>query len=120
MCYNVVNNLNVRREHVTIYRNTTDMDTSTEMVLVIEGMEEETAWVNGDYRDGSASDVGAEFARLQQSAEIVNRELDLTTAVYVLEHFHAVEDGADCDCAQWAQSHLPEIEFLSDNEYYAV
>lgn len=105
---------------MTIYRDTTDMDTSTEMVLVIEGMEEETVWIDGDYRDGSASDVGAEFARLQQSAEIVNRELDLTTAVYVLEHFHAVEDGAECECAQWAQSHLPEIEFLSDNEYYAV
>ena len=97
---------------MTIYRDTTDMDTSTEMVLVIEGVEEETVWIDGDY--------GAEFARLQQSAETVNRELDLSTAVYVLEHFHAVEDDTECECAQWAQSHLPGIEFLSDDEYYTV
>ena len=105
---------------MTIYRDTTDMDTSTEMVLVIEGMEEETVWLDGDYRDGSATNLQSEFNRLQKSAETVNRELDLSTAVYVLEHFHAVEDDTECECAQWAQSHLPGIEFLSDDEYYTV
>ena len=98
---------------MTIYRDTTDLDTSTEITLLIEGSEEETVWLDGDYRDGSATDIASEYNRLEQSAKTVNKELGLSTAVYVLEHFHSVEDASDertyCDCAQWAQDHSPHF-----------
>ena len=103
---------------MTIYRDTTDLDkrifykkysASTEMTLFIEGMEEETVWLDGDYRAGSATNIQSEYNRLEQSARTVNKELGLSTAVYVLEHFHSVEDGGECECAQYSQDHRPQF-----------
>ena len=95
---------------MAIYRDTTDLDTSTEITLFIEGMEEETVWLDGDYRDGSATNLQSEYNRLEQSARTVNKELGLSTAVYVLEHYHSVEDGGECECAQYSQDHRPQFE----------
>ena len=98
-----------KKSAMTIYRDTTDLDTSTEITLLIEGSEEETVWLNGDYRDGSATNIQSEYNRLEQSARTVNKELGLSTAVYVLEHFHSVEDGEECNCVQYSQDHRPQF-----------
>ena len=63
---------------MTIYRDTTDLDTSTEITLLIEGSEEETVWLDGDYRDGSATNIHSEVNRLERSAKTVNKELGLS------------------------------------------
>ena len=97
------------RSTVTIYRDTTDLDTSTEITLLIEGSEEETVWIDGDYRDGSATNIQSEVNRLEQSAKTVNKELGLSTQVYIMEHYHSVDDGGDCECSQWALDHKPHF-----------
>ena len=93
-----------------------DQQFSSEFVLVIDGMEEDCVILDGFAWDSSGP-IWGEWLALRNSTERLHEATGSHVQLFHLEHFHGANDiGEECECAQYAQSHLPEIEFYSHDD----